>query len=253
MAVGILLGVLGPSRSGRADWDWRAGLAGRSLPLGAAVLSEVGYGHLLWGEAGPGKAFYGFVRPFIRYQGVGLANRGDIGLDINPVSFVQIRGGLRSRYRILGNFDTLDCETANCRGLLTSPFLTGRILLGWRDFVLMAAYGAERLSQTDPSRRFGEEMSSLYGAGRGDTLTLTDITLVYRYSPTWGVGAVFQSNRMLVYGSSNFFQGLFVRREWDQWAGLIGLGTYESSTSTPSAGMGFFQFEYRGTPSLLLN
>jgi len=237
----------------RADWDWRAGAAGRSLPIGAAAIAEVGYGHLLWGESGPGKVIYGFVRPFIRYQGVGLANRGDIGIDFNPVSFVQFRTGLRSRYRILGNFDTIDCQTANCRGLLTSPFAVGRVLMGWKDLIVMAAYGAERITQADPSRRFGEEMSSLYGNAAGDTMTLTDITLVYRFNETWGVGAVFQSNRMQEYGSSNFFQGAFVRREWGQWSGLVGLGTYESSTKSPLGGLAFFQFEYRGTSSLLLN
>jgi hypothetical protein len=249
----VFLSLFFLSRIAQADWDWRAGAAGRSLPIGAAAMAEIGYGHPLWGESGPGKFLYGFVRPFIRYQGVGLANRGDIGLDINPISFLNFRFGLRSRYRILGNFDTLGCETANCRGLLTSPFAGSRVLFGWKGLFLMGTVVAEQLKHTDSSRRFAEEMSSLYGAAMGDTLVSTDLAAGFEVRPSWSIGGVFQTNRMLQYGSSNYFGGGFVRHQWDEWSGLVGLGYYESSTKNPGGGLAFFQVEYRGTPSLLLN
>jgi hypothetical protein len=245
----VLFFVMSPAH---ADWDWRAGFGGRSLPLGAAGMAELGYGHLLWGEPGEGTFLYGYIRPLLRYQGLGLANRGDLALEVNPISFLNIRGGLRSRYRFLGSFSTLDCDSAICRGLLTSPFISGKMVLGARGVFFGFTWSWEKISLTDTSRRFAEEFSALYGAPGGDTLLGTEILLGSDIADGWSAGVLWQQLRMRSSGTSNDLKGLFARKKWDQWSGIFGCGAYESSTQSPAGPVIFFQAEFRGTPTLAI-
>ncbi len=235
-----------------ADWDWKAGFGGRNTPFGASGSAEIGYGQLLWGEAGPGKYLYGYIRPLVRYQGVGVVSRGDLGVDLNPVSFLNFRGGVRARYRMVGGFDTLDCGSSLCEGLITSPFAQSSILLGGLGFYFGAAYGWERLTHGDSSMRFAEEFSSLYGAPGTDSLVNADFMLGREIVGNWSTGLVWQRNWMLKLGSSNDFRGVFARNKWEKWSGLVGVGLYESSTRASSP-VFFFQAEFQATPTLELN
>ena len=237
----------------QAAMEWKAGFGGRTLPFGASGLAELSYSSLLWGESGPGKILYGYIKPLIRYQGVGLANRGDLAVEVHPISFINLRAGLRSRYRFLGNFDTLDCATANCTGLLTSPFATASFVLGYGSYFLSAAYGWEQLTHTDSSRRFGEEFSSLYGAPGTDTLTNLDLIAGFNINSSWSAGGIWQRFQMQTLGSSNDFKGLFGRKKWDQWSAIGGVGAYESTTKSPAGPVLFLQAEFQGTPTLDLN
>ncbi len=237
----------------RAETEWKAGFGGRTLPFGASAMAEVGYGQLLWGEAGAGKFLYGFVKPSLRYQGAGVANRGEIALDVNPISFLNLRGGVRSRYRFMGNFDTLDCDTSNCTGLLTSPFAAASLILGFKGIFFGANYGWEQLTHTDDSRRFAEEFSSLYGAPGADTLVNLDLLAGYDITREWSGGVIWQRFNMQTLKTWNDFKGAFARRKWEKWSGIAGVGLYESTTKSPAGPVIFIQAEFQGTPTLELN
>jgi hypothetical protein len=237
----------------RADLDWKAGFGGRTLPFGASANAEIGYGQLLWGEAGPGKYLYGYVKPALRYQGAGVANRGEIALDVNPISFINLKGGMRSRYRFMGDFDTLDCETSHCTGLLTSPFASASAILGYAGVFLGANFGWEKLTDADDSIRFAEEFSSLYGAPGGDTLTNIDLMAGFDITDGWSAGGIWQRYAMQTLGTSNDFKGLFGRKKWEKWSGIAGVGRYESTTKSPAGPVVFIQMDYQGTPTLDLN
>src|SRR5687767_5162443 len=69
----------------------------RTLPFGAAVGANVGYGHLLWGDRAT--PLYGYLRPVFRGQTSYFVNSLEGRIDVAPLAPIVLSGGVSRAWR----------------------------------------------------------------------------------------------------------------------------------------------------------
>lgn len=253
MALCLIL-IAAPGLSLAGAFDYAVGGGFRTLPRGAAVAADAGYGQLLWGSHTPGGAaeLYGFVRPTLHLQTSGVVNRTDVGLDVFPISilgFSASQGYVARQTKT----DTLDCDVLECEGTLAKTRLASHLTLGYG--ALFAYWDLSREAQSLKSGRrtfaFGDESSALAGAAGGDTLWGSDVGAGLKLAGPWSAGALLSTNAMSTSKSNNTLSALFGRWAEGPWSATACLGIYRSSTQTPAFSAGL-ALSWTGLPSIAL-
>ncbi|MCM2278586.1 MAG: hypothetical protein NDJ89_10980 [Oligoflexia bacterium] len=220
------------SAEGPLAFDVSAGLGTRSLPLGATLIGELGYQHLLWGGGAKGDPFYGYLRPSAKLQTSGVVNRAQGTLAIHPVSFWGIELGYGQSHRAT-ELDTLDCGLLECGGGLERASLGSSLVLGRAGFFVGWTVTGQRLTPSRTGKDFADESSSLAGRRGGDTLVTNEGFAGYELMPDLRTGFLFSRDRMLGSGARSSLNSAFARLDYGAWAFTLGAGIFESSTRTP--------------------
>ena len=239
-----------PAQASAMAPDYSVAVGGRTMPLGAAVSGQLGYGYLLWGEKREGDFRYGYLRPALRLQTSGVVNRAEVSLAIHPISFFGFVLGHSQGVRYTDPY-TVDCATAACRGGLQSTFGKARLVLGHDRFF---AGGSSRVDYYVPSRRdrpFADETSSLVGKQGGDRLLTFDAFAGVWITPELAAGVLYRAERMIGTGFSNNHESAFARWKRGAWGVAAGAGLYQSSTQSRSPTV-YGAIEWTGSPSIEL-
>lgn len=213
----------------------------RWLPRGAAIAAEAGYGWPVWGQAAAGQPFYGYVRPVARAQASGFVNRGEIAVDLAPVSFVVFS---YAKAWVQRNVDlaTLDCDRLECRGVIDRDIFSLRAMAARGPWFGLVAFRFENLTPPNADRKFGDEGSNLTGRRGGDDLRVSSIVGGYTLNDEWKVGASFDTAHMRGTGANNTYLWSFGR--WTpspEGTWTFSLGAYRSSTqaTAPTVAVGY--------------
>jgi hypothetical protein len=234
------------------DYSFGAGM--RSLPKGASLSAELGYGRVLWGDSSSGEVFYGYVRPVTRVTTSVLVNAAEAELQLAPVSFLIFSAGAALSQRKVDSA-TIDCSQYDCRGALGSQYLDANLLLGagpWAGVLEFRVDWMRPLNPNSPQADFADENSVLVGKRDGDRLVTQKLYLVYRPLENWRFGGFISKQQMTISSTSNQTQGLFTRLTSNPWAYTVGLNLYESSTQVRSPGL-FVAVSRTGIPSIGLH
>jgi len=224
-----------------AEWDYQAGLSARSVPLAAIVSGSLGYGYLLWGENplpklppigsatnGAPVWKYGYIRPNVTAQTIGLTNRATAELEVSPISPIAfaIGQGYHGKINYSGQFD---CTLVACGSLLSRTFARAQLVLGAGGFFGGLFVRQDWISHTTTDRPFVEESATLLGAPGSDRLQSGTLALGYTISPKWMVGANYTIQRFDISGTSNANAFGWVNHIYNQWGFLLGAGSYVST------------------------
>jgi len=244
----LLIAFLTDANAFAEGWDYSCGAGIRTLPFGSSAFGSLGYGKIFWGEKEGADSYkYGYFRPGVRVQSSGLTNRAEAFLDFYPISFLGFSVGHYEGVRFTDT-RTVNCVTAECRGLIGSSFVRSKFLAGYARFFFMA--GAElHFLRSSSAKPFSEETSSLVGQTGGDKLFSYDLSLGLSLRDNLRAGLLHQGQRMINSGSANDLEALFF--QWSRGALSIvpGAGLYHSTTAARSPTF-FLALRWVGVPSV---
>ena len=231
----------------------------RAVPFGAIFTWQSGYGFPIWGDPKTTKV-YGYLRPGVVAQTIGVVNRGEAHFDLFPISILGLRAGANFSQRAQGKFDTVDCEMFDCKGVVTRQFIQAQAMFGVAGFFTALTGRWTKLKHSGSTQIFIDETSSLPGKVLGDSLTTWNGMLGYSVDEIWRVGVFTQFVRMHeVVGNSNwtfafaqmnsdsalgFFKG-------EDWTYNFGIGTYTSPVH-PIGFSAVFRLKWTGEKGLPL-
>jgi hypothetical protein len=231
--------------------DYSLGGGARGRPLGAAIYLDAGLNFLVWGEDGPGRIEYGYIRPYGRVQTSGVVNKVEVGTQVWPISFVNIQAFQSFTDRGRDKIDTLDCGARECAGRLSRTGVLSQIFLGVGPLFAVPSFRWEWLAPQNSAAPFGDESSNLFGQRGGDRLVTFSTAAGIKLDPVYSTGVILDFQNMKTSGANNAAAQLFVRRSDDPWTLALSAGTYRSTTA-PLGWTGGFVIQWTGAPSLAI-
>jgi hypothetical protein len=217
------------SANARADFDLHADGLLRSYPESGYVDLQVGYGFLIWGAAGPGNYFYGYIRPFAEIDTGGTYNSGLLGVELFPLSFLGVRVGkewIQNDYHYRG----ADCAIYNCGGARQREYIEGHLLVGYGPWFLSMESRWDFWKQKDPHNSdFIEPTSYLATKADGDTQLVINGFTGYEVAPGWSAVAGVSYYQMTRHPGITRFELAGARWKKDTLSVTVA-GTYFDST-----------------------
>ncbi|MCP4915059.1 MAG: hypothetical protein GY909_18215 [Oligoflexia bacterium] len=161
-----------------AKWDFKLEQLARSYPTGFYLKSNVGYSLNFWEK--DKKALYGYGRIAAEAQTSFVVNTASVIVDFNPISFVNLFGGLSKTNRNISDISSFSCELVTCRGKLDRSYYGYRLALGAGKFFLMGETKYTNIELTTGNNRlFVDELSSTLGSPNKDRLEQHTLALGY--------------------------------------------------------------------------
>jgi hypothetical protein len=233
-----------------ADLDYNVDGAFRSNPLSGILEGDLGYGQLLWGEAGAGP-MYGYIRPHVGAGTAGYYNSAIASLDLYPLSFLGVRAGGEAIQNDK-KYTAYDCETYQCKGRMYRTFVQSELTAGYSSYFIQLRWKRERWTLADPNNsQFIETGSGLSLSGKGDAQTVYRATLGYKLNPTWTILGVVNYSQSDITREIAHFPFAAVRYTTGPYSVGVGAGVY-SSTIRPQGGSAVAFFGWNIKPSLAL-
>lgn len=229
--------------------DYQASASVQSYPLGTMVKGNVGYGYELWRKEG--EFTYGYVRPFVQLDTVGVINRPYVGLEIYPISILGFSTGQGFSQRNTQSFTDFDCQQILCDQTLRSQYVQAHVMVGYGDVLLDLKGRKEWFRESEGLKPFYEEMSYLVGAPGADEQQSLTAILGYRWSEqiNFGVMGIFQ--KFETSQNDNGSVHALVNYKEGDWRFAVGLGQYRSSHQDSNTSA-VLRVQWVGMPSLAL-
>lgn len=234
----FLLALYTPPAFAQVD----AGVAAyyRSYPLGASLDANIGYGVVLYGDAGDKKnPVYGYMRAEID----GVVSRDYSGwgyqFQLFPISFLGVSAG-QYFYENQEDYSAYNCQDYFCIGNFREDFVEGRLALAYGPVFLIARLKSSLAVESNsatlaPGGYISPDYSLALERGR-DKIHRTTVMLGYDLSEKFSVIASYiKSDAEKSEQVAQFYLGGVLYKMGDLKIGLIG-GKYENqSPSSPSA------------------
>lgn len=222
----------------------------RSYPsFGSKVSFEVGKNIILWQKKPDDQIFRTMLRPYIDLNTSVFINSREIGLEIFPLSFLEIKVG-QSVHKINTNMSFFNCSEIICQGNLTRNFIKGKIALAYKNFFLLSSYGIEYIETLNDNLNFGDYSNVLILNPKNESIRSTEITGGY----SWGhysAGIYRSLNSTQNHGSKNSIYLAFFKKEINKLSISFAAGKM-SPTITKGGTMLALQIEYIPKKSLKL-
>ncbi len=218
-----------------ATTDLSVGSTVRSYPLSGVVEAEAGYGLLLWGSEG--SPWYGYLRPKIEASSAFTYNSIAEVIEFFPISILGLRAGGESIQNDT-NYSAYDCSEWNCVGRFYRGFLEAELTLGYDKFFSRIKWRRENWSQGASGKDFIEPTSGLAMADTGDTQTVWQYLLGYRWADSVNLIAGIRQAHNNAKESSSMPFGLYDYK----WSEGLRVG----------AGAGLFKSEIKSSQLTLL-
>lgn len=237
--------------------DWKAAVAGRTRPLGAAVFAEGGYNISLWGDVkGEGNFWYGYLRPSLSVAASSVVGEGEAELQLYPVSFFglflgrsyAVRSESRSRYA--------DCWNVICGGRLRGDYGGLHFIAGVGSIFWRSRAESRDLRPSEDSRDFYEDKVALVLNRGYDRVITHSHTLGYRF-PSGGdsgaggsvVGIAFSRTDIVLRDGFSEQTSLIFAHPWNEVRWAYSVGVYRSSALDAGLSVGI-SVVWRGRPGL---
>lgn len=210
----------------KADWDLKFEQLARSYPTGFYIKSNIGYSKNFWEK--DKKALYGYGRIAAEAQTSFVVNTASLIVDFNPISFVNLFGGISKTNRNISDISSFSCELVTCRGKLNRSYYGYRIALGAGEFFLMGEMKFTNIELTTGNNKlFVDELSSTLGSPNKDRLEQQ--TLVLGYSK---IMTLSQFNKMSNTKQKSQMHYLLYRWQFKKsWELKVGPGVFKSRVS----------------------
>jgi len=245
----FLLILLAEKTSAAGRWDLQAHGFGRNYPIAAIVGAQAGYSHLLWGQepTRPEDWQYGFVRPWLQAQTIGLNNRVNAEIEVFPVSILGFAAGSGSAWRGLKEYPDFDCQVIMCDGRVNRDYVRAVGLVGYKAFLLVFQNRLDRLYPSE-GREYFEDSSTLIARGFDDRVRSRSSALVYRKDQRISFGLALTEQWLTSNGNRNELLSFFGQWQKGERRYLLSLGRFESSHQSPgfSGTLSFVHFFREG-------
>jgi hypothetical protein len=216
-------------------WDSQASFATRTYPFGAMSSGQVGYGKLLWGpgtsrdESGSRYWQYGYVRPSIQVQAIGVTNRVFGEVEFYPISILGFAAGSGFSSRQSNVDAAFDCAIVQCNGTLWRDYVRTQFVAGaWRVFVI--GWGRyEKFRTANDQQKFREEGSALVSQPGSDALRSLTGVLGFTINKDWNLGIVLSDQTFIGSQNNNQNRAFVLNHFSGPWRWAVGIGDYVSS------------------------
>ena len=227
--------------------DLKAGLLGRSYPVGAQVTGAAGIGVPLWGDTTRWK--YGYARLALNGATSVVVNRIGVEAQVFPVSILGFSAGydlgvrhFRPRF--------IDCAVLECEGRVDRAFVRSQLFFALAGVMLNLNVRYEGLHSYGSGRPFFDELTLLRGRNSGEALLQYNPVLLYSLNDAWRVGGISFYTRALDSGGySHLYGPLAVWSGPDRLSVAGGIGMNESVVVHPAVTV-FFTVQMMIEPSL---
>lgn len=213
-----------------AHWDAQSNFGFRSYPAGAMLTAQGGWSHKLWGTSHeePGLWKYGYLRPWLQLQSIGVTSRAAAEIEVFPVSVLGFAAGSALSNRTTDRVDDFNCEWVRCDGGLSRDYLRSIAILGAGRWVLVGQARYDRFYSND-ARPFREELSALVAKSGSDDLRTLGAALTYKLNENWRAGVLTSAQEFIASGSRN--ESLLGLGQWSdgQLRVSISAGTFVST------------------------
>ena len=228
--------------------DLKLGFNGRSYPVGAQIVGNLGANYRLWGDSQTWK--YGYLRGGLNLMTSVVVNRAGLEFSLFPVSIVGITVGYDTGARnYVPKF--LDCNLYECTGRVDRKRVSISAIAAYEDFSMMMLIKYEELrgfgSATKPVY---DETTLLIGQRSGEAVFTLNPILLYRTSERTNIGVTsLYSHAIDTGGYSNLYGPLMTYTPKAKMNVVVGLGL-NSSPVVQSGLCGFMMFHYNIISSL---
>ncbi len=239
--------------------DYKVGAEARTIPQNATLFADGGYGYSVWGDAQPGKVFYGYIRPAVTLFAAGIVNAADVHLDLYPISFFGFTAGAFVDSRT-GNVGSYQCSFVVCQGTVQGNYLKARLLYELAGVIFVGNASWKNLQAPASSQAFLDEWSDLLGNPGGDTLMIQDYVLGYRIDPQIFAGVDYRqqimqgsrTNSVLLAAVASYNHADNHTDNHLDYKFTVGAGEYTDPTVAGN-GVIFGRFEWFGLRAIGLN
>jgi len=228
--------------------DLKVGINGRTYPIGAQIVGNLGVSYPLWGDTGAWK--YGYVRGGINLMTSGVVNRAGLELQVFPISILGISAGYDTGVR---NFipKWLDCDRYECVGRVDRKNVRVNLVAAYSGFSFgfLARY-EEFKSFASSSKLVYDETTLLVGQHSGENVFTMNPVVLYQVADRMSVGFMsLYSHAIDTGGSSNLYGPVMTYAPEPKLNILAGVGL-DASPIVNSAISGFFVLQYNIKPSM---
>lgn len=157
------------------------------LPLTGGASGWLGYGFLWWDKRDENFWKYGFIRPNARLFTAGIVNRGEIRLDVYPISIAGITLGHAVAHRNK-SYEEHNCNVSSCKGVLQRSFIESKFYAGIDPVFFFLGLRLDALRSSDKQSSFVDEVSGLRGKNDRDTLIESSFIVGTTYKAPWNGG-----------------------------------------------------------------
>ncbi len=227
--------------------DAKAGLYGRTYPVGVQAVGTVGLDYLLWGNSAQWK--YGYLRGAFNLATSAVVNRVGFELQAFPISILGLSAGYDWGWR---NFTPkyLDCNTFDCLGRVDRFYTKLSAVGAYHGWILSLNARYENLHSFESAKPFFDEVTLLVGRSSGENVLTYNPALLYTLNEDWKVGVTSLYSRALDTGDFTHLYGPIATYTWDTvYQVLAGVGLNRSPV-VHSGVTAFFMFQYNLQSSL---
>lgn len=227
--------------------DARASFNGRTYPVGAQIVGNLGVSYPLWGDTTNWK--YGYVRLGANIMTSAIVNRAGLEFQFFPISIFGITLSYDTGVR---NFVPrwLDCNVYECTGRVDRKHVRGTFVAAHSGFAMMLMARFEELRGFGSGKPVFDETSLVIGQRSGERIFTFNPVVLYKVSEKTQVGFASLFSHALDTGGSTHLYGPVVNlNPKPKFNALLGAGMV-SSTLVHSAICGFFLLQYNIKPSL---
>jgi hypothetical protein len=224
----VLWAALGLATPAVAQIDASVDGGVRTLPFGAAVGANIGYGHMLWGDRTT--PLYGYLRPVFRGQTSYFVNSVEGRVDVAPLAPIVLSGGVSRAWRNI-DLGAFDCAKVDCRGGVTRVFGILGLGAAYGQLFAKMEFRADKLYFGERKLALvGDHSSNLSARAAGDRLLSVELIAGAKVSEPFSVAFRWVRQNMDRSNASNLQSSLFFRYVWESgFAAVLGAGLYDSS------------------------
>jgi hypothetical protein len=233
--------------------DYSTKLTLRSYPLSGYVTGTLGYGHTVWKIEPPKDDTsvnwkYGYVRPVISAETIGIVSRLNGTLFVYPISILGLYAGYEWSYRDYEP-STVNCAQVLCRSQLMRTSVGAKTGYSYRGVFTLLHAKYELLNPLSNKQYFYDEVLGSLGLPGGDKTLTTEVILGTKLSTYWNSGVYFVKQTMI--GTQGFQQrvGGFADYRFEDWAYGIAAGMIRGTT-IPEGFMLGLQVKWIGKSSI---
>lgn len=222
------------------------------LPLTLNAQAWLGYGLAWWGQKENGNWRYGYLRPHTRVVLAPGVARGDLRLDVFPISIAGLTFGQAFTSRDKNYKDEFNCHYVACSGTLSRTYVEAKLKGAYENFFAVLTGRLDALTAGVKNRGFVDEATKLDGAQGYDLLRTGNLQAGYRLSPRWPVGVYGYLGGMERTQAWAYEVGTFARfEENESWNYRLQVGMVERRTKSRHLNVGL-QVSWVGLPSIEL-
>lgn len=220
-----------------SHFDLQAQAVARSYPESGIFGVTGGWNQLLWERDEDSISStnwkYGYVRPWVQLQSIGITHRGTAEIEIFPISILGLGFGHTFSERSSSKNSTFDCDRFRCDGAIHRSYLKLSAILGAGNWAWMGNMRFDTYSTRPSEQLFVDESSNLLGAQANESGHSSTTGLFYRLKDNLQSGLIWNEHKMIRTQNSSRMLTWITQYRQDDWKYSLGIGQFSSTHQEP--------------------